>query len=266
MEEALPSTFIPTLFDTHCHLDFDAFPSTLDSVIASARTRGVTRFLIPSVGHWNWQKVATLSNSHPEIYYALGMHPYFFVRHEPQDSERLLSIVMQQDDKCVAIGECGLDFYDSAQNKAAQLSLLEAHIDIANQCQLPIILHCRKAHQEMVSLLKRQPAQYGGVIHGFTGSYQQACDYLKLGFHLGVGGSITYERAKKTRNAIQHVPLASIVLETDAPDMPISGFQGMPNHPDRLPYVLRSLSTIRSEPIAEIANITLLSSCELFGI
>ncbi|WP_087021934.1 TatD family hydrolase [Thaumasiovibrio subtropicus] len=254
------------LIDTHCHLDFDVFQADHNALFASAHAAGVTRFIVPSVGAWNWQQVETLSDNHPGVYYALGMHPYFLARHQQGDVEHLATRLSNASADCVAVGECGLDFFQKTTDTQLQLNILEAHLMLAKAHQLPVILHCRRAHGEMLKVLKKYRPNKGGVVHGFSGSYQQAMDFFKLGFVIGVGGTITYERAKKTRDAISRLPLEALVLETDSPDMPLAGFQGEPNKPDRLPLVLRALDEVRKESIKDLASATVRNSEALFGL
>lgn len=172
----------------------------------------------------------------------------------------------RKDANCVAVGECGLDFAIADANWERQVELLEAQLKLANDYGLPVILHCRKAFPELLGILKRNPPVAGGVYHGFSGSLSQAEQLIDLGIKIGVGGTITYSRANKTRNTIAALPLAALMLETDAPDMPVAGFQGQPNRPDRLCNIMRSLVDIREESEAEIEEATSLTAAELFQL
>ncbi|PWI35395.1 deoxyribonuclease [Vibrio albus] len=260
----------PPLFDTHCHLDFEPFKNDLSGEIEKARTAGVEKIFIPSVGEWNWDEVARISEIYPGIYYGLGMHPYFFDRHTYEHVALLDSRLQQQcrhgvQSGCVAVGECGLDFALTEYDEAAQQALFEQHIGLAKKYSLPLVLHCRKAHQPMVKMLKKAQLSGGGVLHGFSGSYQQAKSFIDLGFYIGVGGTITYPRANKTRSTISALPLDSLVLETDAPDMPLYGYQGRPNHPMMLKMVLNELILLRKEEEQTIACQIWQNGCNLFG-
>lgn len=254
------------LFDTHCHLDLAPIGSEVEAVITAARRAGVNQMLIPACGRHNWQAVAAIAAAHQGVYYALGMHPYFSDRHRPGDLELLDEQLARRSPDCLAVGECGLDFYAGSESEASQCALLLAQLELANRYTLPVILHCRKAHQQLVRVLKHCRPQAGGVLHGFSGSYQQAMDYIRLGLHIGVGGTITYPRANKTRQAIARLPLSSLVLETDAPDMPLSGFQGQPNRPAQLPLVLNALNLLRSEGEQTIAKVLYVNSKRLLQI
>lgn len=253
------------LFDTHCHLDFDVFNSDLDTVISRAQSQGVDLFLIPGCGKSNWQKVMTISERYDDIYYALGLHPYYTDAHQENDILLLDELLAKQNEKCVAIGECGLDFVHNSEQER-QMFFFEAQLVLANKYNLPVILHNRKAHQTMIKMLKRKKVLKGGVIHAFSGSYEQAMDFIKLGYYIGVGSSITYLRAKKTRKTISELPLDRLVLETDAPDMPLSGFQGQKNLPERVIKVLNELNVLRSESEQTVADQVLKNSKALFTI
>ncbi|HEY0892744.1 MAG TPA: TatD family hydrolase, partial [Cellvibrio sp.] len=145
-----------------------------------------------------------------------------------------------------------------------QQQLLTIHIDVANQLHKPLIIHCVRAHNELIALLKKSKAQVGGVIHAFSGSYEVAQQYVDLGFYLGIGGTITYERAQKTRAAAAKIPLECLVLETDAPDMPLYGKQGQRNSPVNIPQIAQVLADLRGIAIDEIAAATSRNAMRLF--
>lgn len=159
-----------------------------------------------------------------------------------------------------------LDFAIADANQDQQISIFVAQLQLANRFELPVIMHCRKAFPELLRELRQNTPIAGGVYHGFSGSYQQAKQLIDLGIKIGVGGTITYRRANKTRSTIAALPLDALLLETDAPDMPVAGFQGEPNRPDRLVNVLDELSAIRTETEQEIKQATSLTTAELFRI
>lgn len=244
------------LIDSHCHLDFPQFEGDLAAVIAQAQDKGVEKFVVPACGTFNWQKVVAISKQYDAVYYALGLYPYFMDKHSESDIQLLDAQLAERSDKCVAVGECGLDFFVEQQVKGQQqqIELLAMQLMLANKHHLPVIIHCRKAQQTMVKLLKQANLTTGGVIHGFSGSYQEAMDYIKLGYYIGVGSTITYLRAKKTRQTISKLPLRYLVLETDAPDMPLNGYQGQKNRPERVAEVLNELILLRSESEQTVAE------------
>ncbi|EGU48879.1 putative deoxyribonuclease YjjV [Vibrio ichthyoenteri ATCC 700023] len=241
------------LFDTHCHLDFAPFESDVEQHIQLAQQAGVERLLLPATGRENWSRLESLSQQFSSLYYAMGFHPYFLAQQSLGDIAILDAKIATRDSRCVAIGECGLDAMVDVP-MALQEAFFIAQVELAQQAQLPLILHGRKTHNRLIQLLKQSRFAYGGILHGFSGSYQQAKQFVDLGFYLGVGGVITYPRANKTRQAVAQLPLSSLVLETDAPDMPLMGYQGESNHPKRLPLILEQLAQLQKKDRQTVAN------------
>ena len=155
----------------------------------------------------------------------------------------------------IAVGEIGLDFYLSNHDKLIQIALFEKQLKVAATFNLPVILHVRKAHDQVILLLRKYSIK-GGIVHSFNGSEQQAKDYIKLGFLLGVGGAISYSRATRLRNMFSKLPLSTLVLETDAPDMPLQDQKGKRNSPEFIPHILDILVELRPESASAIAQTT----------
>lgn len=250
-------------FDTHCHFDFAPFADDIDAHLAQARSIGVERIMLPSIGAENWQSVRDLARCHSPLYYALGFHPYFLT---PDASiTQLEKQLAERDNKCVAVGECGLDALIDIDLQW-QEQLFVAQVRLAQQCQLPLVIHCRKSQPRLLQLLKQLRFDQGGIVHGFSGSYQQAMQWVERGFFIGIGGVITYPRAQKTRHAIAQLPLQHIVLETDSPDMPLNGHQGKPNHPKMIAQILTCLSELKEMPKQTVAENVWKNSNLAFGI
>ncbi len=170
------------LFDTHCHFDFDVFQGDFAHQLELAQTQGVTRILIPSVGPQNWARIQTLADQHANLYYALGFHPYFLEDNVEQHFAELEHYLKQNaPPQCVAIGECGLDFAIDVDPQL-QEETLEVQFELARCFELPVILHSRKAHNRLIQMVKAAKLPRGGVLHAFSGSYQQAMEWVKLGF------------------------------------------------------------------------------------
>ncbi len=254
-----------SLFDTHCHLDFTPFSGEVPSELAKAADVGVRRFLVPATGVNNWHKVMQLGQQHAEICYALGFHPYFLSAQQESDFTQLSSLLDSQPERCVALGECGLDMVHGGDLEK-QERFFTRQLDMAKQYHLPVVLHCVKTQPQLIKHLKAAKLPCAGVIHGFSGSYEQAMEWIRLGFYLGIGGTITYARANKTRNAVAKVPAEYLVLETDAPDMPFYGHQGEVNHPLYLPLALQVLAELRFESQEELARQIWLNSHRLFAL
>ncbi len=249
------------LFDTHCHLDVADFDPDRAAVLARARGVGVGQMVIPAVDAAGWPGLLDLCRRETGLYPALGLHPIFIDRHREEDLVSLRHLVEQEHP--IAIGEIGLDFYLKELDRERQQWLFERQLQIAAEFQLPVLLHVRKAHDEVLSTLKRVKFSHGGIAHAFNGSRQQAQQYIDLGFKLGFGGMVTYERSSKLRQLAAELPLASLVLETDAPDMTPSAHHGGRNSPEYLPEVLQALAALRGMGAQELAERLLVNSREL---
>ncbi|MBA6230831.1 MULTISPECIES: TatD family hydrolase [unclassified Colwellia] len=253
--------------DSHCHLDFKAFTakgaSSTVSLLALCAKKNIHQIIVPSVAPDNWESVLALTNNIQEqrlnsckVFSCLGIHPWFLGGLQQQHLDKLAQKVLENKTRIIAIGEAGLDGVIAKQqdNFNQQNLFFEFQLYLAQRHQLPIIVHHRRTHNEIITLLKQVKIAHGGIIHAFSGSYQQACQYIDLGFKLGIGGTITYPRAEKTIAAIKRLPLSSLVLETDAPSMPLNGFQGENNSPLRIVNVFNKLVELRQESSEEIAD------------
>lgn len=254
------------LTDSHCHIDFEHFTNDLEPLLRQCYQLGIHRLIIPAIAPNNWDKILTLSgiasslntsNLHTKLFACLGIHPWFMNTLEANVLDDLSQMVHKHAQSIVAIGETGIDkpIADSHNNLTQQVSFFEHHLNLSAQYDLPVVIHHRRSHDVIIPLLKKYKLNKAGVIHAFSGSYQQAKSYVDLGFKIGVGGTITYKRAQKTINAIKKLPLDSLLLETDAPSMPLQGFQGEDNSPLQLVEVLQCLKSIREESTEEITRI-----------
>jgi TatD DNase family protein len=230
------------LFDTHCHIDVGEFDADRSEVLADARAAGVRDLLVPGVERATWPALIDLCKQDAHLHLALGMHPVYIAHHRPEDSQALAEAVERT--RPVAIGEIGLDWFVEDLDRAEQQRVLEDQLEIAQAAQLPVSLHVRKAHDVMLNTLKRYRLN-GGFCHAFNGSLQQADRYLEMGFCLGFGGMLTFERSKHLRRLATELELDAIVLETDAPDMSVASHQYQRNSPAYLPEVLDTLARLR---------------------
>ncbi|KMW73141.1 deoxyribonuclease YjjV [Photorhabdus luminescens subsp. luminescens] len=252
--------------DTHCHFDFPPFRGDEQQSLQLAAQVGVDKIIVPAISRANLQRVSELAHSYPAIYAALGLHPLYIDQHREAHLADLEQFLKQKHEKLVAVGEIGLDLYMAEPQFEKQKALLCAQLRLAKQYELPVILHSRKSHDQLAAILRKINLPCTGVIHGFAGSLSQAEAFISLGYYIGVGGTITYERAQKTRRVMAELPLTSLVLETDAPDMPLFGFQGEPNRPEKIAGVFASLCELRRESPDEIANQLYHNSVELFRL
>ncbi len=242
------------LIDTHSHIDLHHFKHDFQEVLGRARMAGVIAQVLPGVCRSWWDNLLNLCTVEPDLFPAIGLHPMYLSMHNPGHLDELQRYA--QKGKLIAIGEIGLDYFVKNSNPKKQQDLFECQLEIAAQSQLPILLHVRKAHDQTLAALRRKHFSTGGIVHAFSGSLQQAKQYIKLGFLISFGGSLTYDRARKIRSIAQTLPLENIVLETDAPDIPPVAHHGERNLPEYLPQILAALAEIRSEPIEELASRT----------
>ena len=242
--------------DSHVHLDFSAFNSSRAQLISQCQQQGIKRFIVPSVAPSNWQQVLELAQQFNGIFPAIGFHPWYLKGLSVESFTDYEQFIATHQSKLIALGEMGLDgvIAKEQNNLNQQVEFFERQLLLANQFQLPVIVHHRRTHEETLTILKKMKPQKGGIIHAFSGSYQQASRYIDLGFKLGIGGTISYQRAKKTINAIKRLPIESLVLETDAPAMPLSGYQGQDNSLLRLLDIFDYLDEIRTEPKEQLAQ------------
>jgi TatD DNase family protein len=231
-------------FDTHCHIDLDEFEHDRSEVLSSALQQGVNRILVPGI---------TLARTHhlmvlkpPDgmvLYKAMGLHPFFLAQHQAGDFAQLVDLAHQNLNALTAIGECGIDRH--IDDIPLQLSLFQQHIELANALKLPLVVHHRQSHDLIAQAFKAVKPLFGGIVHAFSGPVQVANYYIEQGFKLGIGGTITYTRAQKTHRVVKHVNIDDMVLETDAPTMPLYGFQGQRNTPEQITRVFDVLCELR---------------------
>lgn len=258
------------MIDSHCHFDFAAFDEQRESLLSQCAASGIDGLIVPGIEPQQWPQLAALRDHYRAaactLYIAAGVHPWWLESLSLTTAglkQQLLDFL--ENASPIAIGECGLDGKRPLA-VAEQIPFLEAQIDVAIECQLPLILHGYGAHNELLQILSRRKPPAGGVIHGFSGSLQLAQQYWRLGFYIGVGGSITYERARKTRDAIRDMPTEALLLETDAPDMPLAGHQGQPNTPLQVVTVGDELARLKGTDVATIVRQTALNTRQLFRI
>lgn len=257
------SSPFPEIFDTHCHLDVEEFDADRLDVLAGARSQGVRGMLVPAVDAAGWQNLLDLCAAWGDLYPALGLHPIYLDRHSEADLDTLASLVERE--RPTAIGEIGLDFFIPDPDRDRQQHFFEQQLLIAREGCLPVILHVRKAHDQVLATLRRLGIR-NGIAHAFNGSLEQARQYQELGFLLGFGGMLTYEHSRKLRALAQTLPLEALVLETDAPDLSPRQHRGERNSPEYLPYCLKALAEVRGDEPWRIAEATTRNARRLLGL
>ena len=247
--------------DTHCHLDAHEFGDESAAQALQAKAQGVGMIVIPAVDKANFPVVARLAASVDNACYALGIHP-IYVPHAAEDDLRLLReqvAVALADQRFVAIGEIGLDFFIPMLTEPAmrekQIFFFREQLKIARDFELPVLMHVRRS-QDVVLKHVRQIPPAGGIAHAFNGSEQQAKGYIDLGFKLGFGGAMTFTRALQIRRLAAGLPLESIVLETDAPDISPAWVHPGRNSPDQIPRIGQVLADLRDVSVEQVATTT----------
>ena len=251
------------LVDSHCHIDAPEFDADRAAVIARAVQAGVERIVAPAVDAAGWPKLKAVAQAHPQVAPAYGLHPMYLAQHRPEHLT-LLRTWIERERPC-AVGECGLDHYVGNLDPDAQRDYLIGQLKLAREFDLPLILHARRALDEVMALLRRIGG-LRGVVHSFSGSAQQAGKLCDMGFSLGIGGPVTYERAQRLRGIVRDLPIDHLLLETDAPDQPDAAIRGQRNEPVRLPEIVRTVAGLRGESPGHIARHTHANACRLFGI
>lgn len=250
------------LIDTHCHLFMDPLYSNVEGVLTRALKNGVRGMVVPSVEAGSWEKVRELADN-KMVFSALGLHPWY--ADEKLDIDILEKLLIETDS--VAIGEIGLDFKIENPDRTIQIAVFRTQLNLAAELDLPVILHCRGAFDEMLSILseKEYSGRIKGVVHAFTRGPQLAERFLDLGFYLAFGGGVTRPRAKRARKSAASVPLNRILLETDAPSIGMDGVEPERVEPADVARVCSSLAQLRGITFGEAARATTANARELFG-
>jgi TatD DNase family protein len=243
--------------DTHCHLDAAEFDADRDAVAASARGAGVARVVIPAVGRENFATVRALAHRLDGAVYALGIHPLYTPHAHDDDLDALRREIETSldDPRFVGIGEIGLDYFVPGLDAGRQRHFYDAQLKLARDFDLPAICHVRKSQDQVLAGLRRHGVRHG-IAHAFNGSFQQAQAYLDHGIHLGFGGNLTFERARQIRRLAEQLPLESIVMETDAPDISPAWRYRERNTPDQVPRIGSVLAQLRGISPEELALCT----------
>ena len=239
--------------DTHCHLDAAEFSVDRDAVASAALAAGVTKIVVPAVEAASFPAVKECCQRYPGCLPAYGIHPMY----TPQAADADIDVLRDwlQQERPVAVGEIGLDYFVAGLDPARQLHFFVEQLKLAREFNLPVLLHVRRAIDPILHELRRIGVP-GGIAHAFNGSRQQAEMFIALGFKLGFGGAMTWPRASRLRELAATLPLESIVLETDAPDIPPDFVGHGRNEPAFLPRIAQTLADLRRQALGEIAQNT----------
>lgn len=252
------------LIDTHCHLDNKAIKDDFDTVMQRAEDAGVKAFIIPAADPKDLKKAQTIAHGHDNVFFAAGVHP----DHADEYDEAFLRSFLD-DEKCIAVGECGMDFVrmpedkdQSEKIKLRQKEVFAAQIGLANEYDKPLIVHIREATDASKQTLLENGAK-NGVLHCFNAS-EHLIDLADHGFYFGIGGVVTFKNAKKIKQIVPRLPLDKIVIETDMPYLTPHPYRGKRNEPSYIPLVQQELSQLLDIEDQRMQEILLQNSVRLF--
>jgi len=250
-------------FDSHCHLDDPRLLPSLPARLGEAEAAGVAGFLVPGVHPEGWQGILELSRHHRQIFAAFGVHPM----HAELLTPAVLSELRRLTDCAVAIGEIGLDYQLAAPSRESQQRAFRAQLELAIEAGLPVLIHCRQAFGDLLSLLSEVGVgRGGGVMHAFSGSLEAARDCLRLGLHISLAGTVTYQNAVRPPQLAAALPLDRLLLETDAPDLAPEPHRGGLNLPAYLALTAARVAELRGITPEELAEATTANAARLFRL
>lgn len=252
------------IFDTHAHYDDEAFLSDSEDILLSLPKKGVVGAVTCAVDLISSAHSLELAKKYPYIYAALGYHPEKAGDERKGDLE-LIAELLETEEKAVAVGEIGLDYYyDDGAPRETQIDLFCRQIELAKDLDIPIIVHDREAHQDTLDILKKYRPK--GVVHCFSGSVEMANEVVKLGMYIGLGGVVTFKNARKSLEVAESIPIEHLVLETDAPYLAPAPFRGKRNDSSLICYVAERIAEVRNTDAQELLNITNENAHRLFEI
>lgn len=252
------------MIDSHCHLDAEQYDGDRDAVILRAQEAGVAAVVVPGTDLASSEKAVALSRgAHPiPLHPTVGVHP-----HEARDYAEALPRVRALSADAVAIGETGLDFHYTFSTQEVQCESLRAHVRLARDVGLPLVLHCREAEPALLRILEEERAsECGGVVHCYTGTMETALRVLDMGLHLGFTGIITFKNATPLRDVLARVPLERILLETDGPYLAPTPHRGKRNEPSFLPRIAEAVAEVKRIPVSEMTAIAAENTRRLFRL
>lgn len=250
------------LFDSHSHFDAPEFDGDREAALDRAEAAGVVGQLVPAVAFRTWPALKATCALRPGLKAAYGLHPMYLGEHRPEHLDALPDWIERE--KPAAVGECGLDFLVEGLDPETQRFYFTRQLEIARDAGLPVVLHARRAVDEVIATIRRVGG-LRGVVHSWSGSEEQARQLYGLGFSLGIGGPVTFERARRLRRTVATMPIEHLLIETDSPDQPDANRRGKRNEPAFLVDVLREVARLRGEDEAVVAEATRRNAEALFS-
>jgi TatD DNase family protein len=252
------------LIDSHAHLDMEDFDADRDPVIRRARSGGVVRIVTIGIDLASSRKAIEIANKYDFIYATVGYHPHNANEAEVKDLEKLRALVSEP--KVVAWGEIGLDFFRRHSPPDKQIEAFERQLDMACDLDLPVIIHDRDAHSDLLRILRTRKRQHRGVIHCFSGNYDLAMALIELGFYISFPGTVTYKNAVDTQTAASRIPLDRLLVETDCPYLTPVPFRGKRNEPLYVTHTAEKIARLRQLEFEQLAEATSANTMQLFNL
>ena len=252
------------LIDSHAHLELEEFDQDRGEVIERAKEAGLGAIISVGIDLADSKKAVTLAGHYPIVYAAVGVHPHDADAITPETYEELRTLAGE--DKVVAYGEIGLDFFRNRSPREVQIRRFGEQLDLSVELGLPVIIHDRDAHDEILEMLKLHKGKLRGVIHCFSGDYEMARKCIDLGYYISIPGTITYKKSDVLRTVVQNIPLERMLVETDAPFLAPEPKRGKRNEPAFVFHTARRVAEIRGTLYEAVANTTAQNARELFGI
>jgi TatD DNase family protein len=254
------------LIDSHCHLDMTSYQEDLDELLRRAKTHGVHSIVSIGIDEKSSFAAVELAKKHPMVKATVGVHPHDVEQIEDGTYQRLQNLITENREHIVAYGEIGLDYVKQYAAPAAQRKAFRQQLLIAKNLELPVIIHDRDAHEDILEILHQEtPFPAGGVMHCFSGDYHLAEEIIKLGFYLSIPGVVTFKNGKELQEVASKVPLQSLMLETDGPFLAPVPWRGKRNEPSYLPYIAKKVADLKGISIEEVANQTSRNVQNLFN-
>lgn len=250
------------IFDSHAHYDDSAFDEDRDKLLQSLPGLGVCGVVNVGTNLYTSVKAVEIAKKYSYIYAAVGIHPEEISNFRESDVLELESLT--KNDKVVAIGEIGLDYHYSKENKNLQIEVFEEQVKLAQRLELPIIVHDREAHQDTMEILKKYRPR--GVVHCFSGSSEMASEVLRLGMYIGIGGVVTFKNAQKLVNVVDNIGVDNVLLETDAPYLAPVPFRGKRCDSSYIKFVAEKISEIKGIDYGKVLEVTKVNALKLFGL
>lgn len=252
------------IFDTHAHYDDRQFEEDRAELLSSMQEQGVGMIVDAGSDIASWDKIGQLTEQYPFIYGAIGVHPDEVGELDEEKMQRMEKLLSGE--KMVAVGEIGLDYYWDKEKRDLQKMWFIRQLELARQLDLPVIIHSREAAADTMEIMKQHAKGLDGVIHCFSYSPEQAKEYVKMGFYLGIGGVVTFKNAKKLKEVVQEIPLEALVLETDSPYLAPVPHRGKRNNSQNLVYVAEEIAALKGVSYEEVVRQTTENAKKLYRL